>query len=177
MSALSVYFGSNKLSTGGTKRQVKEAIIHEDYDPMTIKNDVGMIKVDAIDFTEKIQPVVLDEEYVEGNKSCILSGWGVKDNKIPDDLQHLKSTTMSFEDCKKAHFVEVGVNEICTINPVGEGGCSSDSGGPLVKEIDDIKKQIGIVSWGIPCGKGYPDVYARVSSYVTWFKDTCDNCI
>lgn len=33
-----------------------------------------------------------------------------------------------------------------------------DSGGPLVRE----GRQIGIVSWGIPCAKGKPDVYTKV---------------
>lgn len=43
-----------------------------------------------------------------------------------------------------------------------------DSGGPLM--INDGKwKQVGIVSWGIGCGKGqFPGVYTRMTSYMTW---------
>lgn len=29
---------------------------------------------------------------------------------------------------------------------------------------------VGIVSWGEPCGVGYPDVFTRVSSYVDWIQ-------
>lgn len=39
-----------------------------------------------------------------------------------------------------------------------------DSGGPLVNDDE----QVGVVSWGIPCAKGEPDVFTRVYSYLTW---------
>jgi len=43
-----------------------------------------------------------------------------------------------------------------------------DSGGPLM--LNDGKwTQVGIVSWGIGCGKGqYPGVYTRVTSFMNW---------
>ena len=37
-----------------------------------------------------------------------------------------------------------------------------DSGGPLVVN----GRLIGAVSWGIPCAKGSPDVFARLSEHV-----------
>lgn len=39
-----------------------------------------------------------------------------------------------------------------------------DSGGPLVAG-DNV---IGIVSWGMACARGFPDVFARVSSHRPW---------
>lgn len=43
-----------------------------------------------------------------------------------------------------------------------------DSGGPLM--LNDGKwTQVGIVSWGIGCGKGqFPGVYTRVTSFMNW---------
>lgn len=46
----------------------------------------------------------------------------------------------------------------------GEGTCFGDSGGPLV--LND--SLIGLVSWGIPCAIGRPDMFTRVSSFVDW---------
>lgn len=44
-----------------------------------------------------------------------------------------------------------------------------DSGGPLVCEFDKTWVQVGIVSWGIGCGrKGYPGIYTEVSYYRNW---------
>lgn len=39
-----------------------------------------------------------------------------------------------------------------------------DSGSPLVVN----GTQVGIVSFGRPCAIGYPDVYTRVSSFISW---------
>ena len=44
-----------------------------------------------------------------------------------------------------------------------------DSGGPLVCEFNKTWVQVGIVSWGIGCGrKGYPGIYTEVSYYRNW---------
>lgn len=45
-----------------------------------------------------------------------------------------------------------------------------DSGGPLAAN----GSLIGIVSWGIPCGLTYPDVFTRVSSHVSWITNTAN---
>lgn len=45
-------------------------------------------------------------------------------------------------------------------------------GGPL---ISDDKVLVGIVSWGIPCGRGYPDVYTRVYSHIDWVQSEIEN--
>ncbi|GAB0090786.1 Peptidase S1, PA clan [Sergentomyia squamirostris] len=41
----------------------------------------------------------------------------------------------------------------------------ADSGGPLALG----NAVIGIVSWGIPCARGFPDAYDRVASHRSWF--------
>lgn len=39
-----------------------------------------------------------------------------------------------------------------------------DSGGPLTAN----GALIGVVSWGIPCARGHPDMYARVDTLRPW---------
>jgi len=44
-----------------------------------------------------------------------------------------------------------------------------DSGGPMIINDGGRYTQVGIVSWGIGCGKGqYPGVYTRVTSLLPW---------
>lgn len=42
-------------------------------------------------------------------------------------------------------------------------------GGPLVDtSIAENKTLVGVVSWVIPCAKGYPDVFTRVHYFLDW---------
>lgn len=43
-----------------------------------------------------------------------------------------------------------------------------DSGGPLVSADGT---QIGIVSFGVPCAIGAPDVFTRVYAHVDWITE------
>jgi len=60
-------------------------------------------------------------------------------------------------------------HQICA----GQGGtdsCQGDSGGPLVaRSLESGPVQIGVVSWGLGCGRAEsPGVYVRVSAYSGW---------
>lgn len=60
--------------------------------------------------------------------------------------------------------LRVFANTICSFGANGNGMCMGDSGGPLVAN----GQLAGAVSWGVPCGVGSPDVFARISSHHAW---------
>ena len=64
-------------------------------------------------------------------------------------------------------------SNLCTANEKGQGACQGDSGGGLVDPKTNTL--CGIVSWGIPCAKGKPDVFTRVSWFLDWIKTTKSN--
>lgn len=63
----------------------------------------------------------------------------------------------------------VGEETLCAGNQLKDS-CYGDSGGPAVVRMPSIDPvQIGIVSWGLGCGRPeHPGVYTRVSAYADW---------
>lgn len=58
---------------------------------------------------------------------------------------------------------------VCGYKEQGKDSCQGDSGGPLACEYDDTWVQVGIVSWGIGCGRrGLPGIYTEIGVYSKW---------
>lgn len=83
-------------------------------------------------------------------------------------MQFLETTIISNDECRARHNILnrrfVYDNVICTYTHANEGICLGDSGGPLV--VQQIL--VGVMSWVVPCGRGVPDAYARISAHYEW---------
>ncbi|XP_054010363.1 chymotrypsin-2-like isoform X1 [Hylaeus anthracinus] len=168
-SGITVVLGTNTLDKGGDEYQSERVFGHPRYSSLLIRNDIGLIKVNKdIVFGDKVKPVSLpNENFSKIDYPAELSGWGTTSypGEAPNELQHIELSVIDQKQCLNASF-RVTNDNICTLNKRGEGACHGDSGGPLVAD----KVQIGVVSWGIPCARGRPDVFTRVYSYVDWIK-------
>ncbi|XP_043803204.1 chymotrypsin-1-like [Apis laboriosa] len=172
-SEITIVVGTNYLSSG-TIYVVKEMIWHENYNEIMIINDIGLIRVkNYIKYNKKVQPISLASNYTPENTTAVITGWGQL-NKIksiiPYELQVLNVTIISREKCEYVYNRSMK-NNICTLNKEIEGVCMGDSGSPLVVN----GKEVGIVSFGIPCAMGFPDVYTSVFSYESWIKEKIKN--
>lgn len=153
---------------------ISSTIQHPKYNPVTLENDLAILRLKTpIEFSEYVQSIPLDSSYINENEDVVVTGWGrlTFTGGKSVTLQQLNLTTISNTVCSNdidgLERVTDGV--LCTLTKRGEGMCYGDAGSPLAAN----GSLVGIVSWGIkPCGLGAPDVFARISPYVNWIKET-----
>ncbi|XP_055627229.1 chymotrypsin-2-like [Toxorhynchites rutilus septentrionalis] len=158
------------LSSGGIMHQVFRIVNHDLFNRNYMANDVSLLQtVYTIAFNNLAQPIPLGTAFIDTAYAAVASGWGQLGANLhsPDNLQFLYKNIISLGDCRArlgGNAVMVYDNTICSLAPYGQGICMGDSGGPLVHG----GAVHGIASWVIPCGVGFPDVYARVASHFNW---------
>nr|QEI22874.1 serine protease [Oryctes rhinoceros] len=163
-----VVAGTNTLNAGGVVRPSATLIVHANYNSQTIQNDIGLIVLaNALPLTDLISTIALNTAST-GAVDAVLVGWGrtVTGGPLPNNLQRLDTRTITHAACQQTWGNQVQPNQICALTVAGEGACNGDSGGPLIQTSNGA--QIGIVSFGVACAQGFPDVYTRVSSFISW---------
>ncbi|KAF7485480.1 hypothetical protein GHT09_003006 [Marmota monax] len=154
---------------------VKDIVIHQYYSPLgIIEHDIALAMLAfPVNYSTHIQPVCIPEKsfLVETDTLCWVTGWGklseLDSERASEELQEAELNIIRHQKCNellqkrtktKVQFTKEGT--VCGYNDEGKDSCQGDSGGPLVCEYNTTWIQVGIVSWGIGCGRlGYPDVY------------------
>lgn len=172
----SIVVGVIDLESDGTSYDVEKLLVHPSFDKVLKMNDLGLVQIkNPINFSSTVHPLPLGKTFVKPNTEAITSGWGriTIQGARTTLLQYLNVTIMDNEDCRKAHFISkrsvfIYDNVMCSHNGKMRGTCNGDSGGPLVAKGE----LIGVVSWGIRCAIGLPDVFTRISEHATWIERT-----
>ena len=161
---------------GGPKYESQKLATHPGYwtDGQTSFNDIGLIRTAKdIVFNQFVKPIQIRSTSIKEGETAIISGFGNMGAHLPQPmhLQYIKVRVISNAECKKSVFGDrITPVHFCTYKAVGVGVCNGDSGGPLT--IDG--KLVGVTSFGIPCGTGAPDVYARVEMFMGWLKENME---
>lgn len=168
---LNVLVGTNSLKDGGELFESDKFIQHKRYNRPQFHNDIALIRLKSkLQFSDTVQSIGYSEKTVGASEPVTLTGWGRTSawGPVPTNLQTINLTSIGNAECKQrspgAENVDIG--HICTLTKTGEGACNGDSGGPLTH----AGQLIGVVNFGVPCAKGYPDAYARVSYYHEWIR-------
>jgi secreted trypsin-like serine protease len=106
-------------------------------------------------------------------------GWGATSEAGPqsDTLRYANVPFVSDDVCARAYGSRFRADsQMCAGAPQGGvDACQGDSGGPLVKYVNGGYVEVGIVSYGIGCGRaGYPGVYAEVQSFADEIRSHLD---
>lgn len=76
---MEIVAGSLSLVEGGDRYDVEKIIPHEFYNPMIIRDDIALVKVNrTIEYQPgTVEAVALCDHYVEGGQLMLLTGWGL----------------------------------------------------------------------------------------------------
>ncbi|EFN86241.1 proclotting enzyme [Harpegnathos saltator] len=157
------------------EKRIQRVVRHRGFNAQTLYNDVALLTMnEPVEFTEQIRPICLPSgSQLYSGKTATVIGWGsLREGGVqPAVLQEVSIPVWSNSECKLKYGIAAPggiVDSFLCAGQAAKDSCSGDSGGPLM--INDGRwTQVGIVSWGIGCGKGqYPGVYTRVTHFLPW---------
>ncbi|XP_063167078.1 tissue-type plasminogen activator [Candoia aspera] len=169
--------------------QVERYIVHEKFDPRTFDHDIALLKLKAFSEncameTDSVRSVCLPEAGLQlpDWTECEVSGYGKHETSSPFFSERLKEGHVRLypdSQCTPARLSNrtVTKNMLCAGDTRQlDDACKGDSGGPLVCLSDGRMKLIGVISWGVGCGKkNTPGVYTRVVPYLNWIQENTRN--
>ncbi|KAB5525881.1 hypothetical protein PHYPO_G00145300 [Pangasianodon hypophthalmus] len=154
--------------------KIAKVFKHLRYNPLTINNDITLIKLASpAQLNAQVSPVCVAEhnDNFPGGMKCVTTGWGLTQHNAPNTpavLQQASLPLLTNDECKRHWGSKITDVMICA-GASGASSCMGDSGGPLVCEKDNAWTLVGIVSWGSgKCNTATPAVYARVSALRYW---------
>ncbi|XP_019638141.1 PREDICTED: plasma kallikrein-like [Branchiostoma belcheri] len=178
------------MEDGAVLLYPSQIILHEEYDNAEVDNDIALVKIPAVDVDNndyintaclEVPDVANSSTQFTSKSTCFTQGWGVTENQTQADILQ-EARVPLIENCvEETSYRESHITENMLCAGYVDGGvdsCQGDSGGPLVcqDETSGRWQLVGITSWGFGCARdGYPGVYARVSRYIDWIKNTIEN--
>lgn len=181
VASLKVRAGAHNLQNSASEQGVQDVSVklvvkHKEFTMETLHSDIAILVLkEPIRYTNTIKPVCLPsgKQSYAGKKGTVV-GWGLLSERgsRPTVLQELTMEIWDNARCSSTYgsTAPAGIKDtmLCA-GKKGKDSCSGDSGGPFVVPNGDHWEQVGVVSWGIGCGKDiYPGVYTRVTHMMDW---------
>uniref|UniRef100_A0A8C6FLI0 Peptidase S1 domain-containing protein n=1 Tax=Moschus moschiferus TaxID=68415 RepID=A0A8C6FLI0_MOSMO len=150
-----------------------------------LQHDIALVKLSSpVTFNKHVQPICVMSSSSEfkNRNDCWVTGWGdirERESELlpPYNLQEVQVSIINKSRCSylfQQPYYRSHINHdmICAGSEDGDAdSCKGDSGGPLVCEKNGQWIQIGIVSWGVGCGRrNRPGIYTNVSHYFNWIQ-------
>jgi len=178
---LLVKLGDHDINTNSETKtidvKVAQIIKHKDFSQQTLHNDVAILRLaKPVTYNKNVRPVCMKGSGATVRKDTLATvvGWGLMSDvgPRPPSLQEITFKVWSNSDCSNTYGSTApgGITDhmLCA-GQQGQDSCMGDSGGPMVSLANGRYEQIGIVSWGIACGKRqFPGVYTRVGKMRGW---------
>jgi len=155
-------------------RGARNVYYHKAFSMRTLTDDVALIRLSqGVRFSRHIQPICLStNSWAWEGQTASVAGWGKVSERGQQSsvLRTVNVRIWKQNDCARRYRgkAPAGITKgmVCA-GGQGYDSCQGDSGGPLNVWRNKRAEQLGIVSWGIGCGR-FPGVYTRVSEYLWW---------
>jgi len=163
----------------GIERTAVQLRPHEDYDN-NFPNDIMLIQLNLPILPTEIMPIAFDDnnDVVAGDRVTIM-GFGSTSEQEREQapspvLREVEQTIGNFALCNQQYGFELEEEKhLCTVNSLlgGADSCDSDGGGPLLDT--DSGSLVGIISFGIGCGRPLSfSGYTKIAPFYTqWIQD------
>jgi len=183
---IDVFIGEERLSNQGEVLQVSEFVVHPDFNPNTLDNDLAVLKLAS---ESSFQPIDLiapgDPDGLTAPGSRVTAiGWGATSEGGPGSLDLMEIDVPIIENSVAAvEYKKLGSTITDNMLAAGllQGGgdaCQGDSGGPLIafernSQNSIVPILVGVTSWGIGCARPkLPGLYTRLANYSDWLQET-----
>ncbi|XP_064485527.1 clotting factor G beta subunit-like [Ornithodoros turicata] len=185
---LGVLADNEEASDHSVTIAVKDLKVHEVYRKGRYYADIAILLLaERVPYNRFIAPICLPPAKLKLSGKVVVLGWGHTSfgGRYARWLQEGRVSVIGNRECDMAlkaspsyvTFTE-GVNDnfLCAVNNTGVDACQGDSGGPLLALGEDYRWQIvGVVSFGINCGAGFPGAYTRVTTFLPWIQRNRDH--
>ncbi|KAJ3656601.1 hypothetical protein Zmor_015669 [Zophobas morio] len=177
-----IQLGSNFLDRNDPYRvtvATSESFPHPEFDPLTLQNDVGLIKLRLpIEYSDYIRQIRFLPTYrLQDAAPTIAIGWGQtsdEDTGFAEELMRVNLTTLSTNECKLTYGSQVTEDMVCVAGNYNEGSCIGDIGSPLLQFVGrEYYLVVGTASFlsANGCESTDPSGYTRTFSYISWIKN------
>ncbi|EFA04540.1 serine protease H101 [Tribolium castaneum] len=177
-----IFLGSISLKTndpGQIEVATSNFVLHPDYNPMTLENDIGLIELRMpITFTDYIQPVDrLPLSALPDYVTVSTFGWGQTsddDAGLSNDLQWVNVVTIHNTECKLTYGNQITDKMVCVDGNYNEGLCYGDIGSSLIQYYSTGHAiPVGVASFfsSNGCESTDPSGFTRTYPYNDWIRN------
>lgn len=173
-----VVIGRTRLSQedSGERIKVTDIVVRKDYDNVSTYGDAALLQL-ATPTSATPMPIAhpADDGLTAPGSRVLTAGFGATEEggQMSDELRFVRLTARSHPYCDKVYGQIDDPSQLCAGSKrAGEDSCQGDSGGPVLGGEGDATRLVGLVSYGLGCGrKDTPGVYTRVSFYSSWIDE------
>nr|XP_061809619.1 transmembrane protease serine 9-like [Nerophis lumbriciformis] len=162
----------NRVQVAG----VSAIVSHHRYNSGTKEFDVALLRLErALAFDGSVRPIHVWTSSLPVGEKCAVTGWGSTRENGPrvSRLQEVNVTVLTSDLCRRYYKSRLRTRMFCAGQEGGDvDACQGDSGGPLSCYANGRFRLLGVVSWGVGCGRARkPGVYSRLGQYASWIAE------